>query len=146
MRKIVLLLSMALRLSIPTMETESAWIPDGGFYPRIEIEEGDVDLMARVIMSEAGGCDWETKVAVGSVIVNRVISDLYPDTIREVVFQRRQFSTHNNGTPTAECREAAKEALTSWDVPEDVLFFRSGHFHTWATDWKALDRLYFSTR
>ncbi len=54
-------------------------------------------LMSSIINCEAGGEPFQGKIAVGIVIMNRVKSDRYPDTIKKVLYQRGQFSPVRNG-------------------------------------------------
>lgn len=55
--------------------------------------EAELEMMALVIYQEAGGdaCTDETRIMVGNVVVNRVNSDLFPDTIEEVLLQKAQY-------------------------------------------------------
>lgn len=54
--------------------------------------EKELDLLARLIFSEGGGESYETKLKIGSVVMNRVEDPKFPDTIREVIYQKGQFS------------------------------------------------------
>ena len=49
--------------------------------------EENLYVLSHVINGEACGCSWEMKLGVGSVVINRVHDDRFPDTITEVVFQ-----------------------------------------------------------
>lgn len=89
-------------------------------------EQENLDIVARVVAGEAGACPWEHQVAVAAVVVNRVNSDLFPDTVREVVAQPNQYTTlYLSGfdrTPR-QCYEAAAVALDGESgVPEDVIW------------------------
>lgn len=92
----------------------------------------EFDVLARIITAEADNQSYETKVAVGAVVLNRVKSPLFPDTIRGVVYQvdaggRYQFEPVLNGwinRPASEsAKRAAKEALSGTDPTEGALFF-----------------------
>nr|WP_276209710.1 cell wall hydrolase [Bacillus mesophilus] len=63
----------------------------------LSISEEDFDLLARIVRAEAQTEPFEGKVAVASVVLNRVESPLFPDTIREVIYQRGQFQPVSNG-------------------------------------------------
>ena len=68
--------------------------------------------------------------AVGEVVMNRVESDLFPNTISEGVYQKKQFTNSSQLakiTPTEEELALAEECLTSEDLPEDVLYFRNAY-------------------
>ena len=54
--------------------------------------EGDLYLLANLIYCEAGGEPYDGKLAVGAVVINRMLSSVYPDTVVGVIYQRRQFS------------------------------------------------------
>ena len=76
----------------------------------------EIDLLERLVYCEAGNQTLEAKVAVVNVVLNRVKSEEFPDTITEVVYQKRQFSPVGSGwiktvTATEECKEAVQLAL-----------------------------------
>lgn len=85
-----------------------------------------LDIVARVVMGEAGGCPWEHQVAVAAVVVNRVNSPYFADTVRDVVASPGQYTTlYLSGfdRTTRTCYEAAKVALDGTDeVPDDVIW------------------------
>lgn len=59
--------------------------------------KADLRLMASIINCEAGGESYQGKVAVGIVVMNRVKSKAFPNTIRKVIYERGQFSPVRNG-------------------------------------------------
>lgn len=89
-------------------------------------EQEALDIIAKVIQHEAdpAWCEWEHSVAVGAVVCNRVKSPYFPDTVREVVEQPKQYLkayTSNFGGTTRLAYEAAKAALDGeHDVPADA--------------------------
>lgn len=89
-------------------------------------EEEALDIVARVVQGEAGGCPWEHQVAVAAVVVNRVNSPYFPDAVREVVASPGQYTTlYLSGfdKTSRQCYEAAKTALDGTDdVPDDVIW------------------------
>lgn len=89
-------------------------------------EQEALDIVARVVQGEAGNCPWAHKVAVAAVVVNRVHSPYFPDTVREVVAAPAQYTTlYLSGfdQTSRECYEAAKLALDGESgVPEDVIW------------------------
>ncbi|MCL6590123.1 MAG: cell wall hydrolase [Firmicutes bacterium] len=96
-----------------------------GFHPPAE---GDPDfiLLAKLITAEAGNEPYEGQVAVGAVVLNRIKSAEFPDSIREVIYQPGQFSSLpllNSTEPTESCLKAAKEALAGIDPSHGALFF-----------------------
>lgn len=94
---------------------------------RMHVDREDVIILARVINGEARGENFEGKVAVGSVILNRVKNDDFPDTIRKVVLQQGQFSSLLDGQanpyPVESSIAAAKAALIGYDPSLDSLYF-----------------------
>lgn len=89
-------------------------------------EDEDLNIVAKVIQHEAdpAWCEWEHSVAVGAVVCNRVKSPYFPDTVKAVVEQPRQYlkayTSDFSGT-TRLAYEAAKAALDGdHDVPEDA--------------------------
>lgn len=88
----------------------------------------DLKLLAKIINAEAGNQPYKGKVAVGNVIMNRVDHPKFPDTIKDVVYQKGQFSPVSNGSihkePNKESIQAAKEVLNGHRVVDDnVLYF-----------------------
>lgn len=80
-----------------------------------KINSDDLDLMARIIYAEAGNCSDEEQLLVGNVIMNRVASSKYPNTIREVIYQKGQYSPTWNGAinkkPSEKAIKNAKRIL-----------------------------------
>lgn len=97
-----------------------------------EISEEDYHNLLCIIQAEAGGEDLEGKILVGNVVMNRVKSEQFPDTITEVIFQKNektvQFSpTRKDNFKDLEISEETKEAanlvLTGTDYSQGALFF-----------------------
>lgn len=89
-------------------------------------EQENLDIIAKVIQHEAdpAWCEWEHSVAVGAVVVNRVKSEYFPDTVKEVVAAPGQYLksyTYGFEKTSRLAYEAAKAALDGdHDVPEDA--------------------------
>ncbi|WP_353856750.1 cell wall hydrolase [Bacillus sp. Bos-x628] len=87
----------------------------------------EVDLLARLIRAEAQGESYSGKVAVGEVVINRVNSSQFPDSIRSVIYQSGQFSPISNGSinvpADSESLKAAHEALNAGSNVGDALYF-----------------------
>lgn len=91
----------------------------------------DLQIMAAIIECEAGGEPYVGKIAVGSVVMNRVRSDKFPNTIIEVIHQKSQFTPVKSGRfaivlargANAECTRAAQEVLNGANNI-NALFFR----------------------
>ncbi|MGM0414265.1 MAG: cell wall hydrolase [Bacillota bacterium] len=91
------------------------------------ISNQELELLARAINGEARGEPYLGQVAVGAVIINRVISNQFPDTIKEVIMQDGQFCIVEDGqinlTPSPTTRQAAKEAVNGRDPTDRALYF-----------------------
>jgi len=107
--------------------------------------EEEIELMARVVMSEASLLPIEGKQAVAQTIINRMLSSKFPNSIEEVVNQPYQYSTADNGTPNSECYEAVEAACKYEGFPTDMYYFRTGHYHSFAEDYCQIGNTYFST-
>lgn len=97
-----------------------------------EIRSGEMELIAQLVMAEAGNQDLTGKRYVVDVVLNRVDSDDFPDTVEEVIFQKNQFSVIENGafdeagwTITEECYEAVKLEYEE-RLNYDILYFSRG--------------------
>lgn len=100
----------------------------------VTFAEGDRELLAQLIYCEAGGEPYEGQLAVGSVVINRVLSSVYPDTVTGVIYQRKQFSpvgsgrlalalTNKKATPS--CYRAADEAMSGITNVGNCVYFRT---------------------
>ena len=91
------------------------------------INEKDIDLLARIIFAEARGEPFMGQVAVGAVVINRVLSSYFPDDFYEVIYQSRQFTAVSDGqinlTPNNTAYRAAKEALKGKDPTMGALYY-----------------------
>lgn len=95
---------------------------------RGNFDREDIVLLEKVVENEAGGEPYEGKVAVVNVILNRMRSGKFPSTIREVIFQKGQFSKLNRAlslTPSDETKKAVYDALfnNKTVVPPDTYYF-----------------------
>lgn len=96
--------------------------------------ENEINLLAAIIYCEAGGESYEGQVAVGAVILNRVKSNSFPNTIKEVIYQSGQFTPACNGTldkvlingnVNSSCLSAAKDAIAGSNPIGNCLYFRT---------------------
>lgn len=96
--------------------------------------DSELALLAAIIQCEAGGESHTGKVAVGAVIMNRVRSSQFPNSITEVVYQSGQFSPVASGILSSvlsqgarsDCYQAAQEALAGSNPIGSALYFNSG--------------------
>ncbi len=100
----------------------------------VTFADGDRYLLANLIYCEAGGEPYEGKVAVGAVVINRVLSSVYPDTVVGVIYQNKQFSPVASGRlalalaegrATAACYQAADEAMSGYSNVGNCVYFRT---------------------
>lgn len=97
----------------------------GGSYG--SYSSSDIWLLAKVIEAEARGESYVGQVAVGAVVLNRVESSSFPDTISGVVYQAGAFSavTDSNWSvsPSATSKKAAQDAINGWDPSYGCLYY-----------------------
>ena len=102
---------------------------------RAEYSDSTLKLLASIIFCEAGNQPYEGQVAVGAVVMNRVRSDAFPDTVREVIYQKGQFTPAGTGWLdrvvasegyTDSALQAAKDALAGANPIGDCLYFDQG--------------------
>lgn len=100
----------------------------------VQFEESDRYLLANLIYCEAGGEPYAGQLAVGAVVINRVLSSVYPDTVTGVIYQKYQFSPVGSGRlaiamsqnkATASCYKAADEAMAGQTNVGNCVYFRT---------------------
>ncbi len=89
--------------------------------------DADVNLLARLIYGEARGESYVGQVAVGAVVMNRIKSSSFPNTMSGVIYQRYAFTAVDDGqinlTPNATARKAAQDAMNGWDPTYGALYY-----------------------
>ena len=87
----------------------------------------NLNLLARVIYGEARGEPYTGQVAVGAVVLNRVRSSSFPNTISGVVYQSGAFDAVRDGqinlTPNSTAKKAAQDALNGWDPSYGAIYY-----------------------
>lgn len=97
----------------------------------------DAEILLKVAMAEAEGESAEGKALVMLVVLNRVWSDGFPNSVEEVVFQEKQFSVTAEGgryyttTPDEDCLEALRLIENGWDESQGALYFESCREESW---------------
>ncbi len=100
----------------------------------VTFAEGDRYLLANLIYCEAGSEPYDGKLAVGAVVINRVLSSVYPDTVVGVIYQNKQFSPASSGRlalaladgkASADCYKAADEAMKGYSNVGNCVYFRT---------------------
>lgn len=83
--------------------------------------------MAKLVYAEARGESYKGQVAVAAVVLNRVKSSQFPNTISGVIYQSGAFSCVSNGsinnTPDSSCIRAALDAMNGWDPTGGCLYY-----------------------
>ena len=91
------------------------------------ILSADHRLLAKLVYAEARGETYKGQVAVAAVVLNRVRSSSFPNTISGVIYQTNAFSCVNNGsinnTPDNSCIRAARDAMNGWDPTGGCLYY-----------------------
>lgn len=89
--------------------------------------QNDIQIMANAVHGEARGEPYEGKVAVAAVILNRVESASFPNTVSGVIFEPRAFTAVSDGqiwlTPNESARRAVVDAINGWDPTGEALYY-----------------------
>lgn len=119
---------------VESLETEPP-----GRYGEIHLTDAEIDTLARVIWLEARGEPFDGQQAVAEVVFNRMLSPAFPDTLDEVIYQPRQFSTAEriqSAEPTETQYIAISAALHGPNIlPLEVVFFsqKGENDNVWGT-------------
>ena len=116
---------------------------------KTKLTDEEILLMQKVVSAESRGESLEAQYTVACVILNRMESTIFPDTLEGVVRQSAQFTCVGNGiinkVPITESvKHAVAKALDNNTVDENVLWFRSSHYHTFHNQAFQIGDLYFS--
>ena len=99
----------------------------GGGTSSSAISSANLDLLARCVYAEARGEPYTGQVAIAAVVLNRVKSPSFPNTISGVIYQKNAFTCVNDGqinlTPNSSAYSAAKDALNGWDPTNGCLYY-----------------------
>lgn len=87
----------------------------------------DLNLLARLVYGEARGEEYIGQVAVAAVVLNRVKSPNFPNTVAGVIYQRGAFDVVSDGqinlSPNQTAKNAARDALNGWDPSNGALYY-----------------------
>ena len=112
-----------------------------------KVTPDEYNLLLRVCMSECGGKygePLEGKIAVVETILNRC--EIYGKTIEEVVYEPYQYSVANNGEPDETVEQAVDIALREDIYPDDMIYFRTGNYHSFGEPYQQIGNHYFSLK
>ena len=94
---------------------------------KFSLNQEEMDILAKLIHAEARGEPFIGQVAVGAVVMNRLQSVTFPDTLRGVVFEPWAFTAVHDGqfwlTPNETAYQAAFEAVRGWDPTYESLYY-----------------------
>lgn len=106
-----------------TRSAEVGYLEDGTSYYNAD----DLYWLSRIVSCESGNQPLVGKIAVANVVLNRVRSSKFPDTVYDVIFQKNQFGPASSGSiyrePNEESVIAAKLAMDGAEALDNVLFF-----------------------
>lgn len=129
--------------SVTLTDTGSGPIEDAS----ITYSEDDIYWLSHIIFAESGNQPLAGQIAVGNVIMNRVNSPLFPNSIYDVIYQKNQFSPVRNGTIKLEPRElsiiAAKLVLDGANTAGNSLYFINPRIS--GNSWVARNRTHITT-
>lgn len=121
---------LAEEIALSKLAAQSSWRD----ISEVTFEEGDRTLLANLIYCEAGAEPYAGQLAVGAVVINRVLSSVYPGTVVGVIYQNKQFSPVGSGRlalaladgkATAACYKAADEAMAGQTNVGNCVYFRT---------------------
>ncbi len=121
---------LAEEIRLSQLAAQSAWRD----ISEVSFAEGDRYLLANLIYCEAGGESYAGQLGVGSVVINRVLSSVYPDSVVGVIYQGGQFSPVASGrlaaalaggSATASCYQAADAAMSGNTNVGNCVYFRT---------------------
>lgn len=129
---------MTMEMAQPVVEAEQARQAEiAALQAQMEVYRQDQELLAALIYCEAGNQPYEGQVAVGAVVLNRVRSGVYPNSIREVVYQSGQFGPAITGkldrvlaghSYTDTAMQAAADAIAGANPIGNCLYFGCGNY------------------
>lgn len=103
----------------------------------IEVNEEDIEILMKIVESEAGCENREGKLLIANVVINRVKDKRFPDNVKDVVYQRKQnvtqFSPVSNGRINKvkisdETKDVIYSALMGEDISKGALYFMARQF------------------
>jgi N-acetylmuramoyl-L-alanine amidase len=111
-------------LTIPEGRSEAVTVQQTAI---ADHSQSEIDILASLVQAEAKGESFEGKIAVAAVVLNRVDDSRFPNSIREVIYQRGQFSPVSNGSinkrADSESYDAVNQAIRGYDPTYGAVFF-----------------------
>ena len=116
----------------------------------IELTADDISLIQRVTSAEGKGESIECQTAIATVVLNRLASPDYPDTVAGVVYQQNQFVIDPADKVPTNTKMAVLCAITLYNSDKQILphcayYFRAGKYHNFGIPLTKINNTYFST-
>ena len=122
-----------------TLEAMGIFYSSGNSMSSNSSSSSDLNLLARTVYSEARGEPYAGQVAVAAVVLNRVKSSSFPNTIAGVIYQKGAFTAVSDGqinlTPNQTAYNAARDALNGWDPSYGSIYYFNPNTATNAWIW-----------
>lgn len=117
---------------------------------KTNLTDEEIRLLEKVVSAEARGESFEAQYDVACVVLNRLESGSFPNSLEAVIRERGQFSCVANGAInyapiTESVKLAVASALDNNTLSDDVLWFRSGYYHSYRPRAFQIGQLFFST-
>ena len=113
--------------TLKAMGITESMLSGGSSQTSSSISNQDLYLLAKLINAEARGESYKGQVAVGAVVLNRVKSSSFPNTISGVIYQPYAFTCVSDGqinySPSQSAISAAKDALNGWDPSNGCIYY-----------------------
>ncbi|MBQ9782419.1 MAG: spore cortex-lytic enzyme [Clostridia bacterium] len=113
--------------TLKAMGITESMLSGGSSQTSSSVSNQDLYLLAKLINAEARGESYKGQVAVGAVVLNRVKSSSFPNTISGVIYQPYAFTCVNDGqinySPSQSAISAAKDALNGWDPTNGCIYY-----------------------
>lgn len=131
-------------------ETEDIHTEYYCYWADVEFTEADMELILTTVFCESGGETYEEQYMVALTILNQITSGEFGNTVRKVIYRKNNFSVTNwrdfeNRGWSESVYNAVMQALKENPHPRDMYYFRTGHYHKWAKNYKHVGKFYFST-
>ncbi len=109
------------------MSTSSSTTTNTNTSSNTTYSDSDINLLTKLIYGEARGESYVGQVAVGAVVMNRIKSSSFPNTMSGVIYQKYAFTAVSDGqinlTPNDTARKAAIDAMNGWDPTYGAIYY-----------------------
>ena len=106
---------------------------------KVSVNRAEMQMLAQLVYGEARGESYVGQVAVAAVVMNRLQSDRFPNTLKEVIFEPYAFTAIDDGqywlTPDKTAYQAAWDAVRGWDPTGNALYYFNPDTATSAWIW-----------